>query len=160
MPARDRSSSTWRTWRSSACAEEGTALAAPGGGIPEGLGAGRPAVDEPGTGYLEACPDEGSGPNPGGAAGPGFSRKYGVHPQGYWATHGEPDWPAIARPAVDNTALVLAAAWLAETKPHAEELARLEPPGAFQQRQADRRMLLAAIHAGLLRRVLLLARSR
>jgi hypothetical protein len=24
---------------------------------------------------------------------------YGVHPQDYWATHGEPDWPAIARPA-------------------------------------------------------------
>jgi nicotinamidase-related amidase len=34
----------------------------------------------------------------------------GVHPQGYWATHGEPDWPAIARPAVENTARVLAAA--------------------------------------------------
>ena len=53
-----------------------------------------------------------------------------------------------------------AAAWLAETEPHADELARLEPPGAFQQRQADRRILLAAIHAGLLRRVLLLARTR
>jgi nicotinamidase-related amidase len=37
-------------------------------------------------------------------------QNYGVHPQGYWATHGEPDWPAIARPAVDNTAGVLAAA--------------------------------------------------
>jgi nicotinamidase-related amidase len=37
-------------------------------------------------------------------------QNYGVHPQGYWATHGEPDWPAIARPAVDNTARVLAAA--------------------------------------------------
>jgi nicotinamidase-related amidase len=22
-------------------------------------------------------------------------QNYGVHPQGYWATHGEPDWPAI-----------------------------------------------------------------
>jgi hypothetical protein len=53
-----------------------------------------------------------------------------------------------------------AAAWLAETEPHADELARLEPPGAFQQRQADRRRMLAAIHAGLLRRVLLLARTR
>jgi hypothetical protein len=53
-----------------------------------------------------------------------------------------------------------AAAWLAETEPHADELARLEPPGAFQQRQADRRSLLAAIHAGLLRRVLVLARTR
>ena len=37
-----------------------------------------------------------------------------------------------------------AAAWLAETEPHAEELARLEPPGAFAQRQADRRSMLAA----------------
>ena len=26
------------------------------------------------------------------------------------------------------------AAWLAGTEPHAEELARLEPPGAFEQR--------------------------
>jgi hypothetical protein len=52
-----------------------------------------------------------------------------------------------------------AAAWLAETEPHATELARLEPPGAFAQRQADRRSMLAAIHAGLLRRVLLLART-
>ena len=52
-----------------------------------------------------------------------------------------------------------AAAWLAETEPHAEELARLEPPGAFAQRQADRRSMLAAIGAGLLRRALLLART-
>ena len=52
-----------------------------------------------------------------------------------------------------------AAAWLAETEPHAEELARLEPPGAFEQRQADRRSMLAAIRAGLLRRALLLART-
>jgi hypothetical protein len=29
-------------------------------------------------------------------------QNYGVHPQGYRAAHGEPDWPAIARPAVDN----------------------------------------------------------
>ena len=149
-------------------------------------------------------------------------QNYGVHPQGYWAKHGEPDWPAIARPAVDNTARVLAAArrhrllvihvgsvaagqprdehdsplfargpdrsvegtWgsefyapvapapgelvvyrravsaLAGTEPYADELARLEPPGAFEQRQADRRSMLAAIHAGLLRRALLLARTR
>jgi hypothetical protein len=53
-----------------------------------------------------------------------------------------------------------AAAWLAETEPHAEALARLEPPGAFAQRQADRRSMLAAIRAGLLRRALLLARIR
>jgi hypothetical protein len=53
-----------------------------------------------------------------------------------------------------------AAAWLAETEPHAQELARPEAPGAFAQRQADRRSMLAAIHAGLLRRTLLLARRR
>jgi hypothetical protein len=41
-----------------------------------------------------------------------------------------------------------AAAWLVETEPHAEELARLEPPGAFAQRQADRRRMLTAIRAG------------
>jgi hypothetical protein len=52
-----------------------------------------------------------------------------------------------------------AAAGLAETEPRAEELARLEPPGAFAQRQADRRSMLAAIRAGLLRRALLLART-
>jgi hypothetical protein len=51
------------------------------------------------------------------------------------------------------------AAWLAETEPHTAELARLEPPGAFAHRQADRRRMLAAVHAGLLRRVLLLART-
>jgi hypothetical protein len=48
-----------------------------------------------------------------------------------------------------------AAAWLAETEPHAEGLARLEAPGAFEQRQADRRS-----RDGLLRRALLLARTR
>ena len=42
-----------------------------------------------------------------------------------------------------------AAAWLAETEPYAEALAGLEAPGAFAQRQVDRRSLLAAIHAGL-----------
>jgi hypothetical protein len=40
------------------------------------------------------------------------------------------------------------------------ELARLEPPGAFAQRQADRWAMLAAIDAGLLCRALLLARRR
>jgi hypothetical protein len=53
-----------------------------------------------------------------------------------------------------------ATAWLAETVPYAEELARLEAPSAFEERQADRRSMLAAIHAGLLRRALLLARTR
>jgi hypothetical protein len=58
-----------------------------------------------------------------------------------------------------TSAFAATAAWLAETEPHAEELARLEPPGAFEQRQADRRSMLAAIRAGLLRRALLLART-
>ena len=53
-----------------------------------------------------------------------------------------------------------AAAWLAESEAHAGELARLEPPGAFAQRQDDRWAMLAAIDAGLLRRALLLARRR
>jgi biuret amidohydrolase len=37
-------------------------------------------------------------------------QNYGIHPDGYWAKHGEPDWPSIARPALENTARVLAAA--------------------------------------------------
>jgi hypothetical protein len=60
---------------------------------------------------------------------------------------------------VTSAFAVTAAAWLVETEPHVQELARLEPPGAFEQRQADRRRMLAAIHAGLLRRTLLLART-
>ena len=59
---------------------------------------------------------------------------------------------------LDVTA-AFAATWLAETEPHAGELAQLEPPGAFAQRQADRRSMPAAIHAGLLHRALLLART-
>jgi hypothetical protein len=51
-----------------------------------------------------------------------------------------------------------AAAWLAESAAHAGQLARLEPPGAFQQRQADRRAMLAAINGRLLRRALVFAR--
>jgi hypothetical protein len=45
-----------------------------------------------------------------------------------------------------------AAAWLAEAAAHAQELAQLEAPGAVEQRQADRRAMVAAIDAGLLRR--------
>lgn len=37
-------------------------------------------------------------------------QNYGIHPEGYWAKHGEPDWPAIARPAAELTARVLEAA--------------------------------------------------
>ena len=66
----------------------------------------------------------------------------------------------IAETDVTAAFAATAAGWLAETEPHADALARLEPPGALQQRQADRRHMLAAIHAGLLRRVLLLARTR
>jgi hypothetical protein len=53
-----------------------------------------------------------------------------------------------------------AAAWLAHSEAHADQLARLEPPGAFAQRQADRRSMLDAIDGGLLRRALVLARRR
>jgi hypothetical protein len=45
-----------------------------------------------------------------------------------------------------------ARAWLAECESNAAELAKLEPPGAFQQRQRERRTQLAAIEDGLLRR--------
>jgi len=61
---------------------------------------------------------------------------------------------STSRPAFRATAT----AWLAESESHTVELARLEPPGAFPQRQADRRAMLAAIDTGLLRRALLLAR--
>lgn len=37
-------------------------------------------------------------------------QNYGIHPEGYWAKHGEPDWPAIAHPAAEQTARVLEAA--------------------------------------------------
>jgi nicotinamidase-related amidase len=37
-------------------------------------------------------------------------QNYGIHPEGYWAKHGEPDWPAIARPAAEQTVRVLEAA--------------------------------------------------
>ncbi|MQA88586.1 MAG: hypothetical protein GEV03_29250 [Streptosporangiales bacterium] len=51
-----------------------------------------------------------------------------------------------------------ASAWLAESESHADELAALQPPGAFEQRLAERRALLAAIDAGLLHRALFLVR--
>jgi biuret amidohydrolase len=37
-------------------------------------------------------------------------QNYGIHPDGYWAKHGEPDWPGAARPAMENAARALAAA--------------------------------------------------
>lgn len=45
-----------------------------------------------------------------------------------------------------------ARAWLIESEAHADHLAALEPPGAFHQRQHERRTQLAAINDGLLRR--------
>jgi nicotinamidase-related amidase len=37
-------------------------------------------------------------------------QNYGIHPEGYWAKHGEPDWPAIARPAAEQAGRVVEAA--------------------------------------------------
>ena len=45
-----------------------------------------------------------------------------------------------------------ARAWLTECEANAAELATLEPPGAFEQRQRERRTQLAAIQDGLLSR--------
>jgi hypothetical protein len=60
---------------------------------------------------------------------------------------------------IDVTAAfaVTARAWLRESEAHREELAALEPPGAFDERQRERRAQLAAIDDGLLRRGLLSA---
>lgn len=52
---------------------------------------------------------------------------------------------------------VTARAWLAEADAHAEQLAAVEAPGAFDERQRERRTQLAAIDDGLLRRGLLSA---
>lgn len=48
-----------------------------------------------------------------------------------------------------------AKAWIDERACHRDELAALEAPGAFDQREADHRAQLAATEAGLLRRSLL-----
>jgi hypothetical protein len=50
-----------------------------------------------------------------------------------------------------------ARAWLAEATTHADALAAAEAPGAFEERQRERRVQLAAIDDGLLRRGLLSA---
>jgi hypothetical protein len=50
--------------------------------------------------------------------------------------------------------LVTARAWLHESEQHATELAAIETPEAFAQRQRDRRAMLAALEDGLLRRAL------
>ena len=46
----------------------------------------------------------------------------------------------------------IARAWLTEWEDDADQLASLEPPGAFAERQRERRRQLAAIDDGLLRR--------
>jgi len=51
-----------------------------------------------------------------------------------------------------------ARAWLTEAEANAEALAAVEAPGAFEQRQRERRKQLAAIEDGLLRRGLFSAR--
>ena len=51
-----------------------------------------------------------------------------------------------------------ACAWLTECRSNAAQLAKLEPPGAFEQRQRERGRQLAAIEDGLLRRGLFSAR--
>jgi hypothetical protein len=51
-----------------------------------------------------------------------------------------------------------ARAWITECESNAAELTTLEPPGAFEQRQRERRTQLAAIEDGLLRRGLFSAR--
>lgn len=51
-------------------------------------------------------------------------------------------------------------AWLRESTLHADELAALEPSGAFDERQTDRRRMIAAIEDGLLIRSLYAARRR
>jgi len=57
---------------------------------------------------------------------------------------------------VDLTAAfaTTARAWLTEAETHAEALAAVEAPGAFEERQRERRVQLAAIDDGLLRRSL------
>ena len=50
--------------------------------------------------------------------------------------------------------LVTARAWLHESEQHATELAAIESPEVFAERQRDRRAMLAALEDGLLRRAL------
>lgn len=50
-----------------------------------------------------------------------------------------------------------ARSWVSEWEDHAAVLAPLEPAGAYEERQRDRRIQLAAIEAGLLRRGLFAA---
>lgn len=51
-------------------------------------------------------------------------------------------------------------AWLRELDARAESLAAEQPEGAFEQRQVERRAMLAATEEGLLRRALFVATKR
>jgi hypothetical protein len=50
--------------------------------------------------------------------------------------------------------VLTARAWLHESEQHATELAAIESPEVFAERQRDRRAMLAALEDGLLRRAL------
>jgi hypothetical protein len=65
---------------------------------------------------------------------------------------------AVAEHDLTPEFAVTARTWLEASETRAAELAPLEPPGAFDQRQRDRRSQLDAIDDGLLRRGLLVAR--
>ena len=52
---------------------------------------------------------------------------------------------------------VTARAWLSEAETHADALAAVEAPGAFDERQRERRTQLAAVEDGLLKRGMLSA---
>ena len=53
-----------------------------------------------------------------------------------------------------------AQAWLRESDALADELTGLEPAGGFDERQEDRRRMIAAVENGLLRRSLFVAAKR
>lgn len=60
---------------------------------------------------------------------------------------------------VDVTAAyaVTAGAWLRESTANAETLAAIETPACFEERQSERRSMMAAIDDGVLRRTLISA---
>jgi len=59
-----------------------------------------------------------------------------------------------------NAFLDTARAWLRESDAVADELIGLEPAGGFDERQEERRTMIAAIEHGLLRRSLFVAAKR
>lgn len=61
---------------------------------------------------------------------------------------------------IDVAFLDTARAWSQESARLGAVLAPLEPPGAFEERQAERKRMIAAIEDGLLLRTLYSARRR